>query len=399
VIRYRPVPLDQTFIGVTEHNPIRRKFAMNDICFKKVLASVLQGHQVMVFVHSRKETVTTAQFLREQFLEAGRADLLHPNDHAGYDSARQAVMRSRNYELKDLFTSGLSFHNAGMLRSDRSWVEKTFTAGVVRVLVCTATLAWGVNLPAHTVVIKSTEIYDAKKGGFTELSMLDVMQIFGRAGRPQYDTSGEAILITTHDKLAHYLHLLNHAMPIESTFIESLENHLNAEIISGTVTNLREAIAWLSYTYLYVRMLRNPMAYGISWDERALDPLLLGKRKSLIEICARALHRCRMVRFDEASGNFFATDLGRTASYYYVHYQSIEVFNSKLKQFMTDEEVFDCIASSKEFEQIKVREEEVRSTHTHTHTHTLRRVELSLSLSLSLCCWSCSSHELRMIEM
>jgi activating signal cointegrator complex subunit 3 len=119
------------------------------------------------------------------------------------------------------------------------------------VLVCTATLAWGINMPAHTVVIRGTQIYDAKKGGFNELSMLDVMQMFGRAGRPQYDTSGEAILITSHDQLSHYLNLLNHAMPIESTFIHSLENHLNAEIISGTVTNMKEAINWLSYTYLY----------------------------------------------------------------------------------------------------------------------------------------------------
>jgi activating signal cointegrator complex subunit 3 len=54
-----------------------------------------------------------------------------------------------------------------------------------QVLVCTATLAWGVNLPAHTVIIKGTQVYDAKKGTFTDLGMLDVQQIFGRAGRPQ----------------------------------------------------------------------------------------------------------------------------------------------------------------------------------------------------------------------
>ena len=49
------------------------------------------------------------------------------------------------------------------------------------------------------------------------------MQIFGRAGRPQYDTTGEAIMITSKDKLPHYLSLLNHQMPIESQFIEVSE--------------------------------------------------------------------------------------------------------------------------------------------------------------------------------
>ena len=70
-------------------------------------------------------------------------------------------------------------------------MEKLFSEGLIQLLVCTATLAWGVNLPAHTVIIKGTQLYDPQKGSFVELSMLDVMQMFGRAGRPQFDTRYE----------------------------------------------------------------------------------------------------------------------------------------------------------------------------------------------------------------
>lgn len=63
-------------------------------------------------------------------------------------------MKSRNKQLRELFPYGFSFHHAGMLRQDRSLVEKLFASGLIKVLVCTATLAWGVNLPAHAVIIK-----------------------------------------------------------------------------------------------------------------------------------------------------------------------------------------------------------------------------------------------------
>ena len=94
---------------------------------------------------------------------------------------QKEVGKSRNRELAELFESGFGIHHAGMLRADRTLTEKMFSEGVVKVLVCTATLAWGVNLPAHTVIIKGTQLYDPKAGGFRELGMLDVMQV-GRWG-------------------------------------------------------------------------------------------------------------------------------------------------------------------------------------------------------------------------
>lgn len=77
---------------------------------------------------------------------------------------------------------------------------------------------------------QGTQIYDAKKGSFVDLGILDVMQIFGRAGRPQYDTFGHGTIITTHDKLSHYLSLMTRQNPIESQFINSLTDNLNAEV-------------------------------------------------------------------------------------------------------------------------------------------------------------------------
>ena len=96
-------------------------------------------------------------------------------------------------------------HHAGLLRNDRSITEKLFANKQIKVLCCTATLAWGVNLPARTVIIKGTQVYNAEKGGFCDVGILDVMQIFGRAGRPGLDTLGKAVLITDGDKLDQYL--------------------------------------------------------------------------------------------------------------------------------------------------------------------------------------------------
>lgn len=100
-----------------------------------------------------------------------------------------------------------------------------------------------------------------------ELGALDILQMIGRAGRPQYDTEGEGILITNHSELQYYLSLMNQQLPIESQLISKMSDNLIAEIVLGTVHNAREAVDWLSYTYLYVRMLKNPTLYGISHDQ------------------------------------------------------------------------------------------------------------------------------------
>ncbi|XP_002196630.3 activating signal cointegrator 1 complex subunit 3 [Taeniopygia guttata] len=362
--RFRPVPLGQTFIGIKTTNKVQQLNHMDEVCYESVLKQIMAGHQVMVFVHARNATVRTAMALREKAKNSGHICHFLSPQGSEYGQAEKQVQRSRNKQLRELFPDGFSIHHAGMLRQDRSLVENLFSNGHIKVLVCTATLAWGVNLPAHAVVIKGTQIYAAKRGSFVDLGILDVMQIFGRAGRPQFDKFGEGIIITTHDKLSHYLTLLTQQNPIESQFLESLADNLNAEIALGTVTNVEEAVKWISYTYLYVRMRANPLVYGISHKAYQMDPGLEKHREQLVIEVGRKLDKARMIRFEERTGFFSSTDLGRTASHYYIKYNTIETFNELFDAHKTEGDILAIVSKAEEFEQIKVREEEIEELDT-----------------------------------
>uniref|UniRef100_A0A1I8NZ61 Activating signal cointegrator 1 complex subunit 3 n=1 Tax=Stomoxys calcitrans TaxID=35570 RepID=A0A1I8NZ61_STOCA len=358
--RFRPVPLDTCFIGVKSIKPLQQLADMDQICYQKCVEQVQQGHQVMVFVHARNATVRTATTLRELAQQNHTNALFLPDTNSSnYGLALRAIQKSRNKQLVELFSAGFAMHHAGMLRTDRQLVEKYFAEGYIKVLVCTATLAWGVNLPAHAVVIKGTDIYDSKHGSFVDLGILDVLQIFGRAGRPQFDKSGVGTIITTYDKLNHYLSLLTNQFPIESNFVQFLADNLNAEIALGTISNVEEAVEWLSYTYLFVRMRINPHVYGIEYAEVMQDPQLEAKRQALIVGAAMSLDKARMIRFNQRTLDFNVTDLGRTASHFYIKYDTVEIFNDLLKPFMNEAEVFAMISQAQEFQQLKVRDDEL----------------------------------------
>lgn len=357
--RFRPVPLGQTFVGIKSTNKIQQLHDMEEVCYNKVLEQVKAGHQVMVFVHARNATVRTAMGLIEMAKNLGEICFFQPDQGPDYGQCDKQIQRSRNKQMKEMFPEGFGIHHAGMLRSDRSLMESMFSKGYLKVLVCTATLAWGVNLPAHAVIIKGTQIYDAKRGTLVDLGILDVMQIFGRAGRPQFDKYGEGTIITTHDKLSHYLTLLTQQNPIESQFLDSLADNLNAEIALGTVTNVEEAVKWLSYTYLYVRMRANPLAYGINHKAYQMDPSLELYRKELVVESGRKLDKAKMIRFEERTGYYASTDMGRTASHFYIRYNTIETFNELFNSQRTEADILSIVSKAEEFDQLKVRDEEM----------------------------------------
>ena len=65
---YRPVPLEQVYIGITEKKAIKRMMLMNEICYEKVIERVGKNNQTLIFSHSRKETARTAKIIKDMAL-------------------------------------------------------------------------------------------------------------------------------------------------------------------------------------------------------------------------------------------------------------------------------------------------------------------------------------------
>lgn len=361
--RFRPVPLAQSFVGVNTGHVTKKdqkKRCIDDVCYEKCLSFLRDEHQVIVFVHSRNATVSLSRDFLEKATNNNERSFFLPNNVASSFTIKM-MNSAKSRELQNFLQNGIGIHHAGLLRSDRNLTEKMFSQGHIRLLICTATLAWGINLPAHAVIIRGTEIYDAQHGQFADIGVLDVQQIFGRAGRPQYETYGHGVILTDIDKIGKYVNMLIRQSPIESRFQTKILDNLNAEIAKGTVTNIKEAVEWLRMTYFYIRARKNPLEYGISNSILCEDKDLEKHFTALCNIAANKLDSNKMISFDFANGYLSSTDLGRIASHFYINFETIEKFNDqngkiKLTSQITDDNILNLISTSNEFSQIATRD-------------------------------------------
>ncbi|KAL3084609.1 hypothetical protein niasHT_035608 [Heterodera trifolii] len=394
--RFRPVPLAQSFLGVRDSDTpgavlqrerekamrrgekppttvsqkqmMTQREKMDEVCFRQCIQFLRDKHQVLVFVHSRNATgvlartfISKASLTNQQELfavEPSRATT------SSYLKAKKAMRNAQSQELQQLFQCGLGIHHAGLVRHDRHLMEKMFAEGAIRVMVCTATLAWGVNLPAYAVIIRGTEIFDPQKGVFSDIGILDVQQIFGRAGRPQYEDKGHGVIITTAQKMAQYVEMFHRQAPIESQFQRRILNNLNAEIARGAISNIKEAVEWIRFSYFYIRLRKNPLMYGVEWRELRREPTLVSFLNDFCHSAARRLDLNRMIRYDPVNQFVSATDLGRIASHFYITFETVELINAesgpvRFTELMTDEMIISLIAASSEFAQIKNRDSEM----------------------------------------
>ncbi|CAJ0828217.1 11968_t:CDS:10 [Entrophospora sp. SA101] len=250
-----------------------------------IIKNYSDGKPVMVFCTTRKSTEESCQVIVNQLKEFQRRRMPLPwdttNTHEIFNE-----FQLQDKRLIEFCKYGILYHHAGLHFQDRKNVEKMFLQGIIKVICATSTLAVGVNLPAHLVIIKSTLAY--KNGRFVEYSDSEIKQMLGRAGRPQFDDSGVAVIITSNDMKQKYEELVAGIKDrLESRLNETLHEHLNSEICLGTVDHVQKAMKWLKSTFLYVRMKSNPTLYdplfkpGHNWEKR-LEGICMNDLRNLM---------------------------------------------------------------------------------------------------------------------
>ncbi|CAK8676681.1 unnamed protein product [Clavelina lepadiformis] len=340
---YRPVALRKVVLGYPwSSNGSEFKF---DISLNYKLKNIIQTYSeekpTLVFCATRKSVEQAASTLAKDV--SFIVDASHKQILVKYANL------VRNHRLRELLMKGIGYHHAGLDSHDRHIVEEIFTQGGLLVLVSTSTLAMGVNLPAHLVVIKSTCHY--VQGMFQEYTQSEILQMIGRAGRPQFDTSATAVIMTRNQSRNLYHNIVNGSQKIESSMHKHLIEHLNAEIVLTTIRDVTIALEWIRSTFLYIRILKNPTHYGYPKGLSREDG-----EKRLYELCMHNLNSLAAENLTSINNDLVitSTEPGRLMARYCIAFDTIKKFSS-VTGTESLQELITILSGRQEFQEVNLR--------------------------------------------
>ncbi|KAA8548132.1 hypothetical protein F0562_004607 [Nyssa sinensis] len=313
----RPVKLTTKVFGYTP--------AKNDFLFEKrlqnyifdILMQYSRGKSALVFCSTRKGAQEAAQRLSQIAMTFGHSNPFIKNREQ-QERLREASLSCSDKQMQSYILYGVGYHNGGLCLKDRNFIEGLFLSGDLQILCTTNTLAHGINLPAHTVVIKST----AALGLYMEYDRSMILQMSGRAGRPPFDDTGMVIIMTRRETVHLYENLLNGCEMVESQLLSCVTEHLTAEIVQLTISDITRAIEWMKCSYLYVRMKKNPENYAIKRGI-PIDRI----EKHMQEICVQKvneLSQYQMIWTDEDGFLLKPLEPGRLMTKYYLKFNTMK---------------------------------------------------------------------------
>jgi ATP-dependent DNA helicase HFM1/MER3 len=198
-LRCKTVPLSTEVLGFTGGD---KPYFFEQTLDAKV-PDIIRKHsgenkQVLIFCPTKKSTETLCQTLATTMGRVGNATSVLGLASVYDEKLRNLIGKgygnpivNSNYFKSTLFffvfaqtTIILAYHHAGIPADDRAFIESSFLSGGIHVLCATSTLAHGVNLPAHLVIIRGTNCWRGASKGYEKMPRSMITQMCGRAGRP-----------------------------------------------------------------------------------------------------------------------------------------------------------------------------------------------------------------------
>ncbi|XP_063891886.1 uncharacterized protein LOC110374698 [Helicoverpa armigera] len=326
-----------------------------DIILNYKLWPVIQkyhsGKPTLIFCNTRKSVILTAETLSRELTISFNAE----------QKAKLTALAStiKNKKLQALVMSGVGCHHAGLLYEERQNIELAFRNRDLPILITTTTLAMGVNLPAHLVIVKNTQQY--VNGAYQEYSISTVLQMVGRAGRPQFDTEATAVIMTRLVDKPRYQALVGGCEPLQSFLHKRLPENLNSEAALGTVGDVAQCVQWLRSTFLYVRAARDPKKY-LGLPQNSPQHLI---SKKIEELCVKAMNGLAssgLITMDEASC-IESTEAGRLMSIFYLDLETMKLI-MKIEGTESLDRLLTLICESHELADMHLRVDERRCLNT-----------------------------------
>ena len=214
--------------------------------------TVEEGGSTLVFVNSRRNAEAAAGRLANVVGAELDGDELAALATVA-DEIRDVSDTETSDDLADAVEQGAAFHHAGLSPGHRELVEEAFRDRLVKCVCATPTLAAGVNTPSRRVVVRDWRRYSGDAGGMQPLSVLEVHQMMGRAGRPGMDPYGEALLLaSSHDELDELFerYVWADPDPVRSKLAAepAMRTHLLATIASGFADSRETLLSFLDGT-------------------------------------------------------------------------------------------------------------------------------------------------------
>ncbi|WP_255198104.1 ATP-dependent DNA helicase [Halorarius litoreus] len=278
------------------------------------------GGSTLVFVNSRRNAEAAAKRLANVTSPHLAGDELAALAEVA-EEIRGVSDTETSDDLADAVEKGAAFHHAGLASQHRELVEEAFRDRLVKCVCATPTLAAGVNTPSRRVVVRDWRRYSGDAGGMQPLSVLEVHQMMGRAGRPGLDPYGEAVLLAnSHDELDELFerYVWAEPEPVRSKLAAepAMRTHLLATIASGFADSRETLVDFLEQTL-----------YATQTNES-------GRLEQVMDDMLRYLEVNDFIEETE-SGRLKATGLGHTVSRLYLDPMSAATIIDGLQQAET----------------------------------------------------------------